>query len=111
MATPMLQRTGTPRLLSSTPMAKAKKHGWVKAMLGAVLGCVLAVGAVFAITNVVTVVTAKGSIVDSQEAIGYDADAIVVLGASVFADGTPSSILQDRLDDRRCSEADHERGQ
>ncbi|CAK7024725.1 MAG: hypothetical protein PEGG_01020 [Paraeggerthella hongkongensis] len=99
MATPMLQRTGTPRLLSSTPMAKAKKHGWVKAMLGAVLGCVLAVGAVFAITNVVTVVTAKGSIVDSQEAIGYDADAIVVLGASVFADGTPSSILQDRLDD------------
>ena len=34
-----------------------------------------------------------------QEAIGYDADAIVVLGASVFADGTPSGILRDRLDD------------
>ena len=32
-------------------------------------------------------------------AVGFDADAIVVLGASVFADGTPSGILQDRLDD------------
>ena len=80
-------------------MAKAKKHGWVKAMLGLVLGCMLVVAATFAITNVVTVVATKSSIVDSQEAVGYDADAIVVLGASVFADGTPSSILQDRLDD------------
>lgn len=68
-------------------------------MLGLVLGCMLVVAATFAITNVVTVVATKSSIVDSQEAVGYDADAIVVLGASVFADGTPSSILQDRLDD------------
>lgn len=68
-------------------------------MLGLVLGCMLVVAATFAITNVVTVAATKSSIVDSQEAVGYDADAIVVLGASVFADGTPSSILQDRLDD------------
>ena len=36
---------------------------------------------------------------DPQAAVGFDADAIVVLGASVFADGTPSGILRDRLDD------------
>ena len=38
-------------------------------------------------------------IVEPQSAVGFDADAIVVLGASVFADGTPSGILRDRLDD------------
>ena len=68
-------------------------------MLGVVLGCVFAVAAVFAVTNVVTVVTAKELIVEPQEAEGFDADAVVVLGASVLADGTPSGILQDRLDD------------
>lgn len=68
-------------------------------MLSLVLGCILAVIAVFAITNVVTVVTAKDRIVESRTAEGFDADAIVVLGASVLVDGTPSGILQDRLDD------------
>lgn len=68
-------------------------------MLGVILGCMLAVAAVFAVTNVVTVATTKDRIVDAQSAEGFDADAIVVLGASVFADGTPSGILQDRLDD------------
>lgn len=68
-----------------------------------VLACVIAVVAVFAITNVVTVVGSKGSIVTASEAQArtqaQQADAIVVLGASVLADGTPSTILQDRLDD------------
>ena len=68
-------------------------------MLGLMLGCILAVVAVFAGTNVVTVATTKEHIVEPQAAEGYNADAIVVLGASVFADGTPSGILQDRLDD------------
>lgn len=68
-------------------------------MLGLILGCILVVVAVFAVTNVVTVATTKEHIVEPQVAEGYNADAIVVLGASVFADGTPSGILQDRLDD------------
>lgn len=58
----------------------------------------MAVAAVAAI-NIVVIVGTQKSIVLPDEAAGYDADAIVVLGASVFADGTPSSILQDRLDD------------
>ena len=63
------------------------------------VAAVLAVVAVFAVTNVVTIVGAKGSIVSAEEASISSADAIVVLGASVYADGTPSGILQDRLDD------------
>lgn len=80
-------------------MAKAKTYGWLKAMLGLVLGCILVAVAVVAVTNVVTVVTTKDRIVDMAAAESLEADAIVVLGASVFADGTPSGILQDRLDD------------
>lgn len=68
-------------------------------MLDIVVAAVLAVVAVFAVTNVVTIVGAKGSIVSAEEASISSADAIVVLGASVYADGTPSGILQDRLDD------------
>ena len=64
-----------------------------------VLAAVVAVVAVFAITNVVTIVGSKGSIVNAEKASIGNADAIVVLGASVLPDGTPSGILSDRLDD------------
>ena len=64
-----------------------------------IIAVALAIVAVFAVTNVVTIVGSKGSIVSADEASISSADAIVVLGASVFADGTPSGILQDRLDD------------
>lgn len=68
-------------------------------MLSMVLGLVLAAVFVVVATNVVTVAMGKHLIVDAETAEAYDADAIVVLGASVFVDGTPSNILQDRLDD------------
>ena len=68
-------------------------------MLGVLLGCVLAVAAVVAATNAVTVLATKDRIVSAEAAASFGADAIVVLGASVYADGTPSGILQDRLDD------------
>lgn len=64
-----------------------------------ILAVVVAIVAVFAVTNVVAIAGSKGSIATSEEANIQSADAIVVLGASVFADGTPSGILQDRLDD------------
>lgn len=64
-----------------------------------IVAVALAIVAVFAATNAVTIVGSKGSIVSADEASISSADAIVVLGASVFADGTPSGILQDRLDD------------
>ena len=64
-----------------------------------IVAVALAIVAVFAVTNVVTIVGSKDSIVSADEASISSADAIVVLGESVFADGTPSGILQDRLDD------------
>ena len=68
-------------------------------MVWLVVGCAIVAALVVAGTNVATIVTTKDAIVDTETAAAFDADAIVVLGASVFADGTPSGILQDRLDD------------
>lgn len=68
-------------------------------MVGFVVGCVILVVLVVAGTNAITIASTKDAIVDVATAAAFDADAVVVLGASVFADGTPSSILQDRLDD------------
>ncbi len=50
-------------------------------------------------TNAAVVLAARDDIVDTDQAASFEADAIVVLGASVLSDGTPSTILQDRLDD------------
>lgn len=64
-----------------------------------VVGCIAVVALAVAGTNLAVVLTSRSHIVDAQEAASYRADCIVVLGASVYADGTPSGILQDRLDD------------
>lgn len=76
-----------------------RKKGCLGRMVSAIVGLVVAVAAVFALTNVVVVAAARDRIVDSEDAVSFDAEAIVVLGASVYADGTPSGVLQDRLDD------------
>lgn len=68
-------------------------------LLAAVLAIAFAVVLVFAGTNAAAILTTQDDIVDRQAAASFDADAIIVLGASVYPDGTPSGILQDRLDD------------
>lgn len=68
-------------------------------LLAAVLAIAFAVVLVFAGTNAAAILTTQDDIVDQQAAASFDADAIIVLGASVYPDGTPSGILQDRLDD------------
>lgn len=68
-------------------------------LLAAVLAIAFAVVLVFADTNAAAILTTQDDIVDQQAAASFDADAIIVLGASVYPDGTPSGILQDRLDD------------
>jgi len=68
-------------------------------LLAAVLAIAFAVVLVFAGTNAAAILTTQDGIVDQQAAASFDADAIIVLGASVYPDGTPSGILQDRLDD------------
>lgn len=49
-------------------------------------------------TNAIVVNTGGSKIVEAEEASSHDAQCILVLGASVLSDGTPSPILQDRLD-------------
>lgn len=68
-------------------------------VLMALLVVVVAVVLVFAGTNAAAILSSRDDIVDAQEAVSFDADAIIVLGASVLPDGTPSGILRDRLDD------------
>ena len=68
-------------------------------LLAGVLAIAFAVVLVFAGTNAAAILTTQDDIVDQQAAASFDADAIIVLGASVYPDGTPSGILQDRLDD------------
>lgn len=70
----------------------------IKALLKILCTCIAVVAIVIGATNALVVLTTEDDIVSVDEASGYQADAIVVLGASVFADGTPSTILQDRLD-------------
>ena len=70
----------------------------IKALLKILCTCIAVVAIVVGATNALVVLTTEDDIVSVDEASGYQADAIVVLGASVFADGTPSGILQDRLD-------------
>ncbi len=65
--------------------------------------CVAAVLiAVVAVANVATIATTRGNVHTvsqlADELAGDPADAVVVLGASVYADGTPSDILADRLE-------------
>ena len=48
--------------------------------------------------NIGMLATASPSIVNADEAIDYRADCILVLGAGVRADGSPSDMLRDRID-------------
>ena len=68
-------------------------------MLAIILAVAIVGSIVVAGTNFAIIQQTKDDIVAPEQAASYDGDAIVVLGASVFADGTPSRILQDRLDD------------
>ncbi len=49
------------------------------------------------LSNTVMLLNAKNKIVAASEAYEYNADCILVLGAGVKADGTPSNMLEDRL--------------
>ena len=70
----------------------------MRRVVGAVAALVFVAAAVLAGTNAAVVFTTKDRIVSTSEAAAIPADAIVVLGASVLPDGTPSQILRDRID-------------
>lgn len=64
----------------------------------AVIGAIILVVAIIVASNVYTVLSTRDDVHRVSSFYNRDADAIVVLGASVFADGTPSDILADRLE-------------
>lgn len=79
-------------------MLKRKEHGLVKTLLLIVIAAILVVAAVVGVTNAVVIKTGGDRIVTVESASANDPQAILVLGASVLPDGSPSGILRDRLD-------------
>lgn len=79
------------------PDDDGSSRGPLKVLL-IVLGIIVAAVLVIVGTNVYTVSTTRDSVHRVSTFYQQDVDAIVVLGASVFADGTPSDILADRLE-------------
>lgn len=79
-------------------MAKVRKHGLMGTVLLVIVGAIVLVIALAGITNAVVIKTGGDRIVSAETAASGDAQCILVLGASVLADGTPSGILQDRID-------------
>lgn len=63
------------------------------AFAGLLAAALVVVGA-----NLATVLTTRDDVTVVAKLVDYDADAVVVLGASVKPDGTPSDILKDRLE-------------
>lgn len=62
-----------------------------------IVTCILLAVAFVAVTNIVVIASTAPYTVSEEEAATKQADAILVLGASVLPDGTPSTVLQDRL--------------
>ena len=62
------------------------------------LACLVAAIVVVGGANLITVGMTRDNVHTVSDLADYDADAVVVLGASVKPDGTPSDILQDRLE-------------
>lgn len=59
---------------------------------------VLIIGVIYTLSaNLIMYFTTNGLILMPNEAVDYEADCILVLGAGVKADGTPSHMLEDRL--------------
>ncbi|HPF83566.1 MAG TPA: ElyC/SanA/YdcF family protein [Bacilli bacterium] len=70
----------------------------LKFILLLLLGIIIFLGLMTLIINIYVINYSKKYILDEEEIGRYKFDCITVLGASVKADGTPSHMLQDRLD-------------
>ena len=86
--------------------SRRKQHGClfrlVRAILGLVLAAVIVVVGVPLGINAWVCGSTRSAIQTQQQAVAdaasFDADAIVVLGAGINWDGSPSAVLKDRLD-------------
>ena len=70
---------------------------WIKKTLIAIIGISLIVGLGVLIINLIIVGSTSDQILSVEEAAKKDADCIIVLGAGVKPDGTPTWMLEDRI--------------
>ena len=75
---------------------KRKKNKKVKIIL---MGGISLAVLFFVISNLLVITTEKRKIVSDEALSEFKADCILVLGAAVWADGQPSPMLADRLDE------------
>ena len=78
--------------------AKRKKSGCLGRLFKALMSLVVAAALVIGGINGWIIATTKNNVHTVQEVSSFQADAIVVLGASVRPDGSLSPILADRVD-------------
>lgn len=76
----------------------AIREKMAKKLFGVAASGVLAAVLLVAGSNAAMVLGTRGDLHEPDELVDYEADAIVVLGAMVHPDGTPSDVLRDRLD-------------
>lgn len=76
-------------------MRKISKN--LKRIIITVLLLCIAGAFVLVLINGVMISSAKKYYISTEEAAGLDVDCILVLGAGVLADGTPSHMLEDRI--------------
>ena len=70
----------------------------MKKFFGAVFKLIVLAAIIIVGINLFVVLSGGRYLVDSDEESNASADCIIVLGCSVNSDGTPSNLLQDRLD-------------
>lgn len=80
-------------------MTERKKQSAARKVLTILMGLFVLVVLFFGVTNAIVIGVGGSKIVDTDTAQQHDADCIIVLGASVLPDGTPSLILQDRVNE------------
>lgn len=74
-------------------MSKSLKRMIIVIILFGLLACL-----VLAAVNIIMIKTVESRILTPELAADYDADCVLVLGAGVYSDGSPSPMLQDRLE-------------
>lgn len=74
-------------------MSKSLKRMIIVIILFGLLACL-----VLAAVNIIMIKTVENRILTPELAADYDADCVLVLGAGVYSDGSPSPMLQDRLE-------------
>ena len=95
--------SGMERQLSSNARISRRLRGLLATLAVLAAAGVLAVAGI----NIYVVGSARDRILTVEQAAALDADCILVLGAGLQDDGSPSAILADRLD---CALALYERG-